>query len=66
LRAVRHWRRVVPGRFRGGPSDQQKASREERIEQDIHDLHRLGYAQELFRTMGGFSNFAISFTIISI
>jgi len=45
---------------------QQKASREERIEQDIHDLHRLGYAQELFRTMGGFSNFAISFTIISI
>lgn len=29
-------------------------------------LHRLGYAQVLFREMGGFSNFAISFTIISI
>jgi amino acid transporter len=29
-------------------------------------LHRLGYAQELFRAMGGFQNFAISFTIISI
>ena len=29
-------------------------------------LHRLGYAQELFRSMGGFQNFAISFTIISI
>src|SRR5688500_2240212 len=29
-------------------------------------LHRLGYAQELFRGMGGFRNFAISFTIISI
>jgi amino acid transporter len=29
-------------------------------------LHGLGYAQELFRAMGGFSNFAISFTIISI
>src|ERR671926_684777 len=29
-------------------------------------LHRLGYAQELFRSMGGFANFAISFTIISI
>src|SRR5947209_3882646 len=29
-------------------------------------LHTLGYAQELFRAMGGFSNFAISFTIISI
>src|SRR5262249_33429662 len=26
----------------------------------------LGYAQELFRTIGGFSNFAISFSIISI
>lgn len=26
----------------------------------------MGYAQELFRAMGGFSNFAISFTIISI
>jgi hypothetical protein len=33
---------------------------------DAHDLHALGYAQELFRTMGGFSNFAISFSIISI
>jgi amino acid transporter len=41
-------------------------SREETIKQDVHDLHRLGYAQELFRTMGGFSNFAISFSIISI
>ncbi|MEK6303459.1 MAG: amino acid permease [Acidobacteriota bacterium] len=29
-------------------------------------MSRLGYAQELFRTMGGFSNFAISFSIISI
>jgi len=29
-------------------------------------LHRLGYAQELFRAVGGFGNFAISFTIISI
>src|SRR5919197_726297 len=33
---------------------------------DRNQLHRLGYAQELFRSMGGFSNFAISFTIISI
>src|SRR3954449_3859903 len=29
-------------------------------------LHSLGYAQELSRKMSGFSNFAISFTIISI
>src|SRR5689334_13941362 len=41
-------------------------SREEIVQQDIRDLHRLGYAQQLFREMGGFSNFAISFSIISI
>ena len=29
-------------------------------------LHRMGYAQELRRRLSGFSNFAISFTIISI
>src|SRR5690348_8472386 len=38
---------------------------------DQHDsdeayLASLGYAQQLFREMGGFSNFAISFSIISI
>ena len=33
---------------------------------DARELNALGYAQELFRTMGGFSNFAISFSIISI
>ncbi len=44
----------------------QGRSREDTIQQDIKDLHNLGYAQELFRTMGGFSNFAISFSIISI
>jgi amino acid transporter len=33
---------------------------------DSNDLSRFGYAQELFREMGGFSNFAISFSIISI
>ena len=41
-------------------------TRQEIIEQDMRDLHRLGYAQQLFREMGGFSNFAISFSIISI
>jgi amino acid transporter len=34
--------------------------------EDEHILHKLGYAQELLRGMGGFQNFAISFTIISI
>lgn len=33
---------------------------------DRDDLSRFGYAQELLRNMGGFSNFAISFSIISI
>ena len=41
-------------------------SREDVIKQDVADLHKLGYAQELYRSMGGFSNFAISFSIISI
>jgi len=33
---------------------------------DERRLHELGYAQELMRRMSGFSNFAVSFTIISI
>jgi amino acid transporter len=39
---------------------------EHQFEDDRADLSRFGYAQELFRSMGGFSNFAISFSIISI
>jgi len=35
-------------------------------ESDVETLHRMGYAQELRRRMSGFSNFAVSFTIISI
>src|SRR5437879_12900491 len=33
---------------------------------DVEKLHQMGYAQELLRRMSGFSNFAVSFTIISI
>src|SRR4030088_2671732 len=33
---------------------------------DVQTLHTLGYAQELLRRMSGFSNFAVSFTIISV
>ena len=36
------------------------------IDHDRDHLHNLGYAQELRRGLGGFSNFAISFSIISI
>ena len=35
-------------------------------DEDERTLHKLGYAQVLYREMGGFSNFAISFSIISI
>jgi len=45
---------AAPGTARSAPgSDQER-------------LHELGYAQELKRGMGAFSNFAVSFTIISI
>lgn len=33
---------------------------------DVHRLHQLGYTQELRRRMSWFSNFAVSFSIISI
>jgi amino acid permease (GABA permease) len=36
------------------------------MDADTAELHSMGYAQELRRRMGGFSNFAVSFTIISI
>ena len=36
------------------------------LSSDEETLHQLGYAQELRRRMSGFSNFAVSFTIISI
>src|SRR6188474_1530252 len=39
---------------------------EKSMEHDKKVLHNLGYAQELSRRMGGFSNFAISFSIINI
>ena len=40
--------------------------RENIASDDALDLARLGYTQQLFRQMGGFSNFAVSFSIISI
>jgi len=36
------------------------------VDADREHLHSLGYAQELHRGMSTFSNFAISFSIISI
>ena len=35
-------------------------------ESDKSELSKFGYAQELFRAMGGFSSFALSFSVISV
>jgi amino acid transporter len=43
-----------------------KTTQEAQAQRDARELARFGYAQELLRSMGGFSNFAISFSIISI
>src|SRR5262245_16126994 len=40
--------------------------KEEQLADDVRTLHRLGYAQELARCLGAFSNFALSFSIICI
>ena len=37
-----------------------RASSDQQRTADARELGALGYAQELFRTMGGFSNFAIN------
>src|SRR5438270_3398437 len=36
------------------------------LDRDAEELRKLGYAQQLLRDMGGFANFALSFSIISI
>ena len=36
------------------------------LDQDAADLAKMGYVQELLRGMGGFSSFAVSFSVISI
>jgi hypothetical protein len=38
-------------------------TREQQIQHDMRNLRKLGYAQQLFREVGGFSNFAISYSI---
>src|SRR5438067_1204952 len=36
------------------------------LDRDAEELRKLGYAQQLLRDMGGFANFALSFSIISV
>src|SRR5882757_6146394 len=51
---------TTPSHHLGGPDSAAAAS------EDVRLLHSMGYAQELLRRMSGFSNFAISFSIICI
>ena len=46
-------------------SDTTKAP-DSQLDADAAELAKLGYKQELHRGMSGFSNFAVSFSIISI
>src|SRR5438067_6528167 len=55
-----------PGTPPPGPPPRAPDQHRHTLSDDEALLHKLGYAQELMRGWGGFSNFAISFTIISI
>ena len=46
--------------------DRERTSAARTADDDVRVLHGMGYAQELSRNMRGFSNFAISFSIICI
>jgi amino acid permease (GABA permease) len=50
----------------GVPTPRAPVAPTDLLSDDERLLHQLGYAQELRRNMSGFSNFAVSFTIISI
>src|SRR6266446_7489109 len=50
----------------GNPAGSETESLASVIDQDLKTLHSLGYGQELLRRMSGFSNFAISLSIICI
>ena len=57
-------RPTPPATARGGTLKQSAARPE--MSEDVKLLHSMGYAQELSRRMSGFSNFAVSFSIICI
>src|SRR5579863_8004254 len=56
-----------PGAFEETPMSVAPESADQSVlAEDVQVLHQMGYAQELARGMKGFSNFAISFSIICI
>lgn len=42
------------------------ASGDHHVRQDIHDLHQFGYSQQLRRTIGSYTSFALGFSMITI
>lgn len=48
------------------PEGKEISQQKNLIAEDVRTLHSFGYAQELLRRMSGFSNFAVSFSIICI
>jgi amino acid transporter len=46
--------------------DDRPANDDDAVADDVRRLHAMGYAQELARRLGGFSNFALSLSIICI
>jgi amino acid transporter len=48
------------------PETPEEAAAAPGVDEDVQRLHELGYRQELSRAWSGFTNFAISFTIISV
>jgi len=52
---------ILPGVTAHSPREEKA-----QLDKDADELSRFGYAQQLLREMGGFSNFALAFSIISI
>jgi amino acid transporter len=52
--------------LKSAPPDSKTGVEHSTHSEDVKILHSMGYAQELLRRMSGFSNFAISFSIICI
>ena len=48
------------------PEEQEAVAGDTQVKEDLQRLHEMGYRQELSRAWSGFTNFAISFTIISV
>jgi amino acid transporter len=56
----------APDAGQGAPDAKPAASDTEQRTRDAAELAHLGYAQQLLREMGGFGNFAVSFSVISV